>query len=600
MTEALRHRGPDGAGLHVQGPLGLAMTRLAIIDVAGGQQPIFNEDRTLAMVCNGEIYNHSVLRSQLERSGHIFRTHSDVEVILHLYEEHGANCFSHLNGMFAAAIADFRNNRMILGRDPFGQKPLYIWRGGQQIAFASELKALTRLPSFPNKLSGQALGSFLTFRYVPAPLSIFDDVQKLPPGSYAAIDPSGRCEVRRYWQIDLAENGRSRDRNGCDQMRRQLMEAVDRHLMSERPLGVFLSGGLDSSAIVACMHLAGHRNIHTYTVGFEGFIDNEFHNAAKVAKAFQTSHREVLLSADQFWDSLDAVAYFSDEPLADLTTVPLYHLAQHASREVVVVLSGEGSDELLGGYEGMEDIRRQFDRLRAVRPLAPLARPFLRYPLPDGVRRRLHTLCGSDADYLARNVYSMTMVFDESFKRRHVLGGLVNGDSLQPLSDYYRSRQGWHGANLYLGGLTEWWLPDDLLHKADRMTMAHSVELRCPFLDLELARYCAGLGLDEKVKTSREEPSRKIVLKKAFDEVLPAGIACQRKKGFGIPVYSWLRGVYAGRARAELARADRLGSSLLNRNTREGLLERAVGGDRRSQRQVWSLIILNKWGERWL
>src|SRR5579871_2729986 len=251
MIGAMRHRGPDGSGSHIQGPFGLAMARLAIIDVAGGQQPIFNEDRSAAIICNGEIYNYAELRSGLIRRGHRFRTGSDVEVILHLYEDLGTACFSRLNGMFGVAIADFARNRLVLARDPFGQKPLYLWRTPECLSFASELKALVALPGFSKKVSSAALVNYLQFRYVPAPLTIYEDVVKLPPGTSFEMDVSGATDQRRYWQIQFDDS----ERADPGAMRQQLMESTERHLMSERPLGVFLSGGLDSAAIVACMHL---------------------------------------------------------------------------------------------------------------------------------------------------------------------------------------------------------------------------------------------------------------------------------------------------------------------------------------------------------
>ncbi|HYM06359.1 MAG TPA: asparagine synthase (glutamine-hydrolyzing) [Terriglobales bacterium] len=599
MTRSLGHRGPDGVGCHINGNIGLAMTRLAIIDVAGGQQPIFNERNNLAIICNGEIYNYAFLRSQLEQRGHVFRTHSDVEVILHLYEDYGTDCFGHLNGMFGVAIADFEQRKLVLARDRCGQKPLYLWRRPQFIAFASELKALTGLPDFPSKPSGEALTSYLAFRYVPAPLSIFQGVEKLPPGSYLSVDKTSRAEVRRYWQIDLSDSA-CRSSSAGTTARDALMSSVERHLMSERPLGVFLSGGLDSSAIVACMHLSGHRDIRTYTVGFDGFLENEFENARRVAEHFKTSHEEVLLTADDFWNSLDAMVYSADEPLADLTAIPLYHLAKRARKDVVVVLSGEGSDELLAGYRSLRNVRQTFDLLHAARPFSPLARLLLRSNSSGRFLRRLRAVTESDADYLARSIYSYLGIFDPQFRQKYGAELANCGDPLQPVAEYYKSHPGWHGLNLTLGAMMEWWLPDDLLHKADRMTMAHSVELRCPFLDADFIEYCAGLRLSQKITAWRSEASRKIVLKKAFANVLPEGIVYQRKKGFVIPVYEWLRDRYAERARTELARPDGLASCLFGSDLRMELMDQAVAGDEPSQHRVWSLIILNKWGDHWM
>ncbi len=599
MARALEHRGPDGVGIHSEGEIGIANTRLAIIDVAGGKQPIFNEDRTLAIVCNGEIYNHVALRAELERGGHRFRTRSDVEVILHLYEDYGTRCFQRLNGMFAVAIADFRGKRLVLARDRFGQKPLYVWKGQSAVVFASELKALRQMPGLPCRPSDLALASFLTFRYVPAPLSIMDGVEKLLPGSYACVDTSGGWDAGKYWRIEFgaAEPGRTYTPG---EMLQQLKDSVARHLMSERPVGVFLSGGVDSSAIVACMNLLGHQGVHTYTVGFDGFEGNELEAARRIANHFSTRHTEVVLDSEAFWNTLDQVACAADEPLADLTSVALYHLSAQARRDVVVVQSGEGSDELLGGYQGTEDLRRMFDMLRFSRPLRPLARALARWHWPDGIARRLLTLGGSDSDYLVRNPFTMSLVFDGQFWRDCGTDGVLHQATLEPLRSYYAARPDWHGLNLYLGGLIEWWLPDDLLHKADRMTMAHSVELRCPFLDADFAAYCAALPLDLRVGWRRGEAHRKIALKRAVAELLPHGFVYQSKKGFPIPAYSWLAGVLAGRARAEVLRRDALGSSLFQKKTLNELSERAVAGDLKSQRRVWSIIVLNKWGDRWL
>ena len=601
MLDLMQHRGPDGAGLCVRGPIGIGMRRLAIIDVIGGVQPIFNEDETIAIVCNGEIYNHRGLRSELEAKGHKFRTHSDVEVILHLYEEVGRACFARLNGMFGVAIADFRDQTVVLARDPFGQKPLYLWQDGSRLLFASELKSLAQLSGFSRKLSEPALASFLRFRYIPAPLTIYEHVRKLLPGSYCVVEPSGNLREHRYFQIDLSPGtfDPTPDPDGA-LTRQKLMETVDRHLMTERPLGVFLSGGLDSSAIVACMQLLGHRDIHTYTVGFEGFLDNEFANAQDVAAHFNAEHSEVLLTSDMFWESLDEVVYSTDEPLGDLTTVPLYHLSKAASRELVVVLSGEGADELLGGYPGSEQILRMFERHQSLRAAAPLAKAAAALPWPDSIGRKLENIAGSAADYLAHTRTNMTEVFTPEDRRTYVSGPLRDYDPGGALADYYTGRQSWDGIHLYFGALIEWWLPDDLLHKADRMTMAHSLELRCPFLDLEFARHCARLTLNHKLRSVGQEPSRKIVLKKAFEPLLPPGIAMQKKKGFAIPVYTWLVDRYAAHARRELDREEALGSSLLTRDVRHSMLEAAQAGDVASQHRVWSIIVLNKWGDRWL
>jgi len=600
MVAALHHRGPDGSGSHAEGPLGIAMTRLAIIDVAGGQQPILNESGTIALVCNGEIYNYKELRGELERAGHRFRTHGDVEVILHLYEDQGPACFSRLNGMFAAAIADFAREQLVLARDPYGQKPLYIRRTGTGIQFASELKALAALPGFERRVSTEALTEYLQFRYVAAPRTIFQGVEKLPPGSYQGFRRSGADSPQRYFQVDLGPERAPGGPSDPAQVRPMFAQAVQRHLMSERPLGVFLSGGLDSSAIVACMSENAGTQVHTYTVGFEGFLDNEFDTARQVAEKFKTRHSEVVLTGEGYWDALSDIVWSADEPLADLTTVPLYFLAKEARRELVVVLSGEGSDELLAGYPGHEKIRALFDRHRSLQPIAPLALIGAGLPFPDALSRKLRNVGGSAADYLSRSPITMTEVFGESFRARHGSPEIANGDALGPMRRYFAARQGWDGVHLCLGALIEWWLPDDLLHKADRMTMAHSIELRCPFLDKEFSGFLGRLNLDDKVVARSREPNRKIALKRAFADVLPEGIAMQKKKGFAIPMYEWLGTTFRDRARHELERKEGLGSALFQPEVRRDLLTASIAGDELSQRRVWSIIVLNKWGDRWL
>jgi len=578
--------------------MALGMQRLAIIDVAGGNQPIWNEDQTIAIVCNGEIYNYQALAADLKRRGHTFRTKSDVEVILHLYEEHGEGCFRYLNGMFAVAIADHRKSEMLLARDPFGQKPLYVWEQGNVVRFASELKCLASHPEFNRKISNPALVQLLGFRYIPSPLTIFENATKLPPGSSLHLTSTGQ-KVKRYWQIDLGSKDPASLSQGED-IRERLTASVDRHLMSERPLGVFLSGGLDSSAIVACMQSLGHRQIHTYTVGFEGFQDNEFENAARVARHFHTNHTEVVLRPDEFWGGLDEVLYFMDEPVANMTAYPVYRLSERARKDVVVVLSGEGADELLAGYQGAEYLRRFFDRLHTLRTFAPLARLLMRTGLPSSLQSRLKMLAGTDADYLAEHPSSMGIVFDDDYRKSNC-PELRNGSKATAgLSDYFLQRQDWHGLNLHFGGLIETWLPDELLHKADRMTMAHSLELRCPFLDTEFADYCARLSLDAKAKGKDGEASRKIALKQAFEKSVPEGIAYQAKKGFVIPVYSWLESRYAGNVTQELRRKDAFGTSLFSSQALEEMIAKAQAGDLLSQRRAWSIIALNKWGKHWL
>lgn len=597
LIQAMHHRGPDGTGEYIQDGIALAFTRLAIIDVAGGQQPIFNEDASIAIICNGEIYNHLEHRERLEAMGHSFRTHSDVEVILHLYEESGPDCFSQLNGMFAVAIADFRRRNLILARDPCGQKPLYYSRDARRLVFASELQAMLAVPEIPWDLSDNALQSYLALRYVPAPQSIVQGVHKLPPGSYAVANGSGSFETTRYWHLDLGPKVRATSR--AADMQLVLVEAVQRHLMSERPLGVFLSGGLDSSTIVACMHQLGHRDIHTFTIGCEGYLDNEFENARRIAEHFKTSHREILVSPEEYWNSIERVAAIQGDPLADPASILFDALCCGAAEDVVVVLSGEGSDELLAGYNGLEKLRGTFDRLHVLRRFRLLAEGLAQLPLPADMARKVRSVLMTDSEYMATKVYEFEGGFDYAFRMQHDAPMLKACNVFTTQEQFYRERADWDGVHLNLGLLVEWWLPDELLQRADRIGMAHSIEIRCPFLDTKFIDYCAHLPLDDKVRARRREPVRKIALKKAFKDTLPAGIALQRKKGFVSAIYDWMRGVYRERVTAEMERSDSLSARFLPHDVRLEVMNRAFQGDRLSQERLWFLFFLNLWGNQW-
>lgn len=604
MCDRLRHRGPDDRGAVRHGQAAMAMVRLSIIDVQGGHQPIANETDDVVLICNGEIYNHVELREGLEQRGHRFRTHSDVEVILHLYEECGVGAFEKLNGMFAVAIHDRRSGELILARDRFGQKPLYLWQRGDSFLFSSEAKAFLAVPGFQVEPSPEAVAAYLAFRYVPAPLTMFRDVSKLPPGSYCRVASNGAVEVARYWHIEFesASNGNGRRSDDAEDCWAALRAAVERHMMSERPVGVFLSGGIDSASIVACLHELGHRNIVTYTAGFAGYEGNELSRARLIADRFGTEHHEVVLGPEEYWDSFDEIAYFIDEPNNATPAPAIFKMARQAVQQLTVVLSGEGSDELLAGYRGMDRAHLRFTALRWLRFASSFVPVGAGLSLTRRGRTAARWIRGTDADYLQERTHSMTNVFSEDDIARLCVDSRVRTASppVTALREYYRARPHWQGLDLIQAGMIEWWLPDNLLALADRLTMAHSLELRCPFLDTEFADCCRRLPSAGRAGYPWNRTSSKVALKRAAISRLGAEFVDLPKLGFVNPANQWLGTTLAQQARHQMSRDDSYAASLFSPEFRRELLARACQGSQTDQTKTWSLILLNRWADRWM
>jgi asparagine synthase (glutamine-hydrolysing) len=605
MCDRLRHRGPDDRGAAQHGPCAMAMVRLSIIDVQGGHQPIANEAGDVVLICNGEIYNHLELRAGLEARGHQFRTHSDVEVILHLYEECGPAAFEKLNGMFAVAIHDRRRGELILARDRFGQKPLYIWQRGDRLLFSSEAKAFLTCPDFRVEPSAEAIAAYLALRYVPAPLSMFRDVIKLPPASYFRATAAGRTEQARYWSVSFdahTTNGNGRNGSQSENVWTSLRDAVERHMMSERPVGVFLSGGIDSASIVACLHELGHRSIVTYTAGFAGFEDNELDRARMVADRFRTEHHEVLLEPEEYWDTFGEIVYYLDEPNNATPAPAIFKMARQAVQQLTVVLSGEGSDELLAGYRGMDRAQFRFAALGWLRSLSAVAPVGLPLSMSRRGRAALRWARGTDADYLQDRTHSMTSIFSEEEIAEVCVSQAVRSTQppLTPLREYYRQRAGWDGLDLIQAGMIQWWLPDNLLALADRLTMAHSLELRCPFLDVEFARCCTHLPASGRSGYPWHRMSSKVALKQAAISRLGADFVELPKRGFVNPANQWLNSYLSHQACREMEREDSLAATLFSTEYRRDLLAGARRGNVGDQTKTWSLILLNRWADRWM
>jgi asparagine synthase (glutamine-hydrolysing) len=598
MCDAMVHRGPDDRGQFTSDEVALGMRRLSIVDVAGGRQPLASEDGSVQVVCNGEIYNHAVLRAELTARGHRFRTQSDVEVIAHLYEEEGPDAAARLEGMFAFALWDARAHRLLLGRDPIGIKPLYVAETAERLLFGSEAKCLLAGGLEP-RLDAQALHDYLTLGYVPDPASIFAGVRQLAPGHVLVAEPGrggGRTREVRYWH--LRGHVDAGDERPAAAWQAELLEtlraAVESHLMSDVPLGVFLSGGLDSGTIVALMHELGVHPIRTFTIGFGDRSYDELHLARQVAERYGTEHHELVVRPDAA-TLLPTLTRHFDEPFADSTALPVWYVSELARRHVKVVLCGEGGDEVLAGYETYRAWRYASAYARLPRALGARLVPALVGRLPvsharvsfDFKARRFvtgaylppaaahlwwKTILSEDAK---EAVYAATPRLEPTVRLFEALWAESDGDPLDRLQ--------------YID--TALYLPGDLLVKADRMSMAHSLEARVPFLDRRV------------VELGRRIPSRlrlrglttKYLLRRAMAGRLPAAALQGRKLGFNVPMAGWLAGELHDFAHDVLSPG---------RLRRQGLLDpRAVGrlleehATRRADRShaLWALLVLVVW-----
>jgi asparagine synthase (glutamine-hydrolysing) len=544
MGDAIVHRGPDDDGAYADASLLLGMRRLSIIDVAGGHQPISNEDGSVVVVCNGEIYNYRALRQRLQAAGHRFATHSDTEVIAHLYEERGAAFLDELEGMFGLAVWDLRQRRLIVARDPLGIKPIYYRLNERELAFASEAKALLRVPGIGAALDQSSLAQYLAFGYVSAPNSMFAGVRKIEPGC-ALVAEQGRCTIKRYSQLPAQVDRTITADEWAQQLRAEMERAVRDQMVSDVPIGAFLSGGLDSSSVVAFMGRHSDRPVKTYSIGFRGSsgaeLYNELPHARQVAQAFGTDHREILVQPDVA-SLLPHLLWHMDEPVADAAFITTYLVSKFAREDVTVILSGVGGDELFGGYTRYldEHYRRLYRRIPA----------FVRRGLIDPIARRLpsdrHSRVLNKLRLAKAFLLADSLGFEARYGRfmevfgaaeRHLLlrtdagsfddcvarafAGTAAEDPLRRLMDVDLATQ----------------MPEDLLMLTDKMSMAVSLECRVPLLDQRLVQLAARIPGDIKMRGGE----LKHIMKRALHGVLPESILRREKRGFGAPIGAWFK-----------------------------------------------------------
>ena len=589
MSSTLVHRGPDSDGAYVDGPVGLAARRLAIIDLVTGDQPLTNEDGRIAVVQNGEIYNYRELRLELERAGHRFSTSSDTEVLTHLYEEHGERFAERLRGMFAIALWDSKRARLLLARDRYGIKPLYYRETEGELAFASELRAFPR-----GDIDPDALEAFLAFNSVPAPLTIFRGIRKLRLG-HVLVWQDGHSELTRYARpapASAADVLEHEEAELIEELRARLRDSVRAHLVSDVPVGVLLSGGIDSATLAALAAEETSKPVRTFSIGFEERSFDELGDARLVAQRYGTEHRELVLRPDAAL-LLPALADAFDEPFADSSALPTYLVSQLAAEDVKVALSGEGGDELFGGYYTYAaDLLAQRTAWAA-----PVLRPLVER-LPSSSAR-------ASFDYRAKRFVRAAGLpplerhhgWKEIFSREGRAELTGRRGSFDPV-DLLRARFGeTEGAEL-LARLQDvdlgTYLVDDLLVKTDRASMAHSLEARVPFLDPVVTNFALALPTRHKVRGLR----KKVLLRKAAAPLLPPELLRRRKRGFSIPAAAWLRGELAPFARETLSPETLRRQGFFQPDTVSRLIEDHVAGREDLSRQLWGLLAFTLWHER--
>jgi len=604
MTDVIVHRGPDDEGFYVDGQAALGMRRLSIIDLTTGRQPIHNEDKTVWIVFNGEIYNFPEIKKDLLARGHSFYTNSDTEVIVHLYEDRGAEFVHALNGMFAVALWDIRRRRLVLARDRLGVKPLHYRLDGSRLYFASEIKSLLEAP-LPREIDLEAMAQFLTFEYVPAPRSIFRGIRKLLPG-HVLVFKDGEALDKSYWDVRYAEtNIEPRpEADYIEEITSRLKESVRRRLISDVPLGVFLSGGIDSSAVTAMMSEVAGAGIKTFSIGFKEKSFDELDFARIVAKKFGTDHREFIVTPAEVSELVPTLTGFLDEPLADASVIPTYVISKLARQYVTVALAGDGGDELFGGYDTYKAYRaaRWYRRVPGV-VRRGLVRPIVR-ALPASAKRLSFEFKAkkfiSGVEYPPEISNFIWWGAYSPETRERLLTAKVkttlDEDPFTPITFHAANNRAADPLDRIAYLDLKLYLQDDLLPKVDRMSMAASLEIRAPFLDYTFVEFAATIPSALKLKGFQS----KYILKKALASRLPAEILTKKKIGFDIPLGVWMREDLKGFVLETLAPERLRRHGYFDEAFVAGVLREHFAGSHNHRQLLWPLIIFQNWYDRYL
>ena len=611
MTNAISHRGPDASQTWIDtshrdaygNNIGVALgfRRLSIIDLEGARQPMSNEDGTVQMVFNGEIYNYQTLRRRLEGRGHQFATDGDGESILHLYEDYGADCFNHLNGMFAIGIWDAKRTRFVLARDRIGQKPLYYAVKDNRLVFGSELKSLATVEGICEEIDPAAIDEFLTYQYVPHPGTIWKGVRKLAPGHMAFFE-NGQLSVHRYWNFDPSIETPIDGETACEHLRELLTDSVRIRMQSDVPLGAFLSGGIDSSLITAIANEHCESSIRTFSIGFPVADFDETAYAAEVAKHLGTQHQRFEVKPSGV-DVIDKLVWHYDEPFGDSSAVPTWYLSELTKSEVTVALSGDGGDELFAGYERYRALWLS-NQLRSLFPVHKIPGLRLIQKLPDTNRRK--SLVRRAKRFLealdqppARRYLNWLQIFPESLRASiytdSLLEALPGDDPFDFLESAWTQSA---GRDLVTRASTAdllTYLPCDLCTKVDIASMAHGLEVRQPLLDHRIVEFAASLPVNLKFRGKRG----KLILQDAFGSMIPKAIFTRKKMGFGIPIANWFRDELKPMVHDTLLAEDAKISPYLRQDSIAQLVRAHESNEQNHGYRLWNLLILEKWLREW-
>ena len=600
MTDSIVHRGPDEEGIFAERNVGLGMRRLSIIDLSGGSQPIYNEDRSVVIVYNGEVYNFPDLRKDLEAKGHQFYTHTDTEVIVHLYEEMGTDCISKLRGMFALALYDWNRQTLLLARDRLGKKPLHYAVCGDTLYFASEIKSILAVAPELAEVDLEGLLQYFYYGYIPDPQCVFKRIKKLPPGHLLEFQ-RGKIKVRQYWDLPAyGTNQPASEPAALEELDQRLAEATRIRLISDVPLGALLSGGVDSSIVVALMARASSAPVKTFSIGFKAEQFNELPYARLVAERFGTDHHELIVDPD-FQETLEFLSRMMEEPFGDSSMLPTYYVCRMARQQVTVALSGDGGDELFAGYDRYLGAmaRQRYDRIP--RWAGRFYREHLHERLPAGTYGRN---LAWNASLSARDRYLDEMSFFPALHRERGLFsdeflGLAEKleDPLKQFRAYYDNAPTSDGIGRLLYLDTKTYLAGDILTKVDRMSMATSLEVRVPMLDHEFVEWVAGLPIEWKLRGG----TRKYLLKRLAEKLgIPGELLHRRKQGFQLPLVDWMRKELKQELLQILLEPRTLQRGYFRPKAIQKLVDEHVSERRNRSGLLWRLLILELWHRNFL